>query len=361
MERNVTDSDETGTNESNRYAQLIEHIQDAVVEFELVEEQSVIRDVNDAFVDVFGYEFDAVRGESLNEWIVPEWRLDEARALDERTAAGDINYRRVKRETSSGLRTFLYRGIPVSGASSQTDGFAVYTDLTELRRVERRQRVLNRVMRHNLRNVTTVITGNTTRLLDDLPDEGNEMAEVAAVLERAAAELEKLTREAGEIETILSDSAPENVCVDCVSLVRSVVEDYRDDAPAARIETDLPDSLDVATDENITFAIDSLIENAIEHNPTASPTVRVRATADEADGWAAIRVADDGPLIHESERDVVTGEAEITQTRHGSGLGLWLVKWTTEVFGGELSFGTSDLGGNVVCLRLPRATDRSQQ
>ncbi len=44
--------------------------------------------------------------------------------------------------------------------------------------------------------------------------------------------------------------------------------------------------------------------------------------------------------------------AEITPTRHGSGHGLWLVKWTAERFGGGLSFGERDPGGNSVRVRL---------
>ena len=50
----------------------------------------------------------------------------------------------------------------------------------------------------------------------------------------------------------------------------------------------------------------------------------------------------------------MTGDAERTRTRHGSGLGLWLVKWVAERSGGELSFGESEYGGNVVQVRLPR-------
>ena len=65
---------------------------------------------------------------------------------------------------------------------------------------------------------------------------------------------------------------------------------------------------------------------------------------------AATRVADDGPLIATHERSRITGDAERTRTRHGSGLGLW----ATERPGGERTFEKSEYGGNVVQLRLPR-------
>jgi len=52
------------------------------------------------------------------------------------------------------------------------------------------------------------------------------------------------------------------------------------------------------------------------------------------------------------ERNVVTGSADITPKHHGSGLGLWLVKWIVDRSGGELAFEESDLGGNRVRIRL---------
>jgi hypothetical protein len=38
----------------DRYQHLIEHVQDAVVEFELVDGEPVVREINQSFVDVFG-------------------------------------------------------------------------------------------------------------------------------------------------------------------------------------------------------------------------------------------------------------------------------------------------------------------
>jgi PAS domain S-box-containing protein len=337
---------------SGRYRYLIEHIQDAVVEFEFVDGDPIVRDANRAFAEVFGYDVDALRGESLNEWIVPEWEGEEAQTFDARTAAGEVNYQRVKRETADGLREFLYRGIPYEGDGRC--GFAVYTDLTDIARQERRLEVLNRVLRHNLRNDATLILGHTTRLLDELGDPSEESITAAAAIEKAADELESLTQEAGDIQRVLSATDGAVDPVDCVPILRRIAGDYRRRAPAADIETDLPDSLTVRASSDLAAAVDSLVDNAVVHNPADAPWVRIRAAEDDADGWATITVDDDGPPIPAAEREVVTGEASITPTRHGTGLGLWLAKWTVEAFGGELSFGSSDRGGNSVRLRLPQ-------
>jgi PAS domain S-box-containing protein len=349
--RSAEDSTERAI-QRNRYRHLVEHIQDAVVEFELRDGEPFVRDVNEAFVEVFGYSRGGILDESLNEWIVPEWLREEARNLDERTAAGEINYRRVTRETSMGLREFLYRSLPYQ--TDEPGGFAVYTDLSTITRKERRLQVMNRVLRHNLRNNTNLIVAHTTRLLDAIDEQSAEATEAAAAVERAAHELETLTREVTEVRRVLDSPEGEVPTIDCVPLVQRVTREHRRTSASADIETRLPDSMPVTANRDLELAIDHLVENAITHNPADEPRVRVRVTEAAADGWVAISVEDDGPEIPVREREVITGEAEITATQHGSGLGLWLVKWTTDLFGGDLSFAESALGGNSVCLRLPQ-------
>ena len=326
---------------------LIDHIQDAVVEFELVDGEPIIRGVNGAFVEVFGYDRDELIGASLNEFIVPDWLAGEAATLDERTASGELNHRRVKRRTADGLREFLYRSVPYS--DDRRDGFAVYTDLTDITRRERQLRVLNRVLRHNLRNKVTVISGHTTRLQEHL--EGEDAAEYTSAIAAAARDLRSLTTEAAQIHGLLNEEGRETGAIDAVPVIRETVSEYRERHPDADITASLPESAPVCATTELRTAIESLIENAIEHNPAASPRVRIRVEPFRED-WTDVVVEDDGPAIPDSERDVVTGAVDITPTRHGSGLGLWLVKWSTERFGGELAFGESDLGGNSVRIRL---------
>ena len=118
-------------------------------------------------------------------------------------------------------------------------------------------------------------------------------------------------------------------------------------------------------DSHLRYAVESLVDNAIEHNPSPSPRVRVRidrsagSNERDSDDWLVIHIEDDGPEIPPHERDVIRDGAEITPTYHGSGLGLWLAELTVETFGGELSFDTSELGGNDVSIRL-RRSDRER-
>jgi PAS domain S-box-containing protein len=334
----------------DRYRHLVEHIQDALVEFEVRNEKPIVTAVNPAFVDVFGYETGDIVGASLNAYIVPPWLEAEAKRLDERTAAGEINYQRVYRETSDGLREFLYRGIPYGSDQGPRRGFAVYTDLTETQRNQRRIDVLQRLLRHNLRNELGVLLGN----LDLLAEQVDEDAEdpLAQARESAAA-LNRLANEAHEVHRTLEAPVPDDAAVDCTDLTKTVVERHRAAHPDADIHLEAAPNVTAAATERLEEAIEEVLTNAIEHNPAPRPGVWVDVAPATEPGWTDVVVADDGPPIPAGERAVINGEADVSPLQHGTGLGLWLVRWTVERFGGTVSVERQEGRGNEVRLRLP--------
>lgn len=336
-----------------RFQHLIEHIQDAVVEFEMDGKEPIVRGVNPAFVVTFGYEPEEILGASLNAFIVPPWLAGEAATLDDRTAAGKVNYRHVRRETAAGIRDFLYRGVPYETEDGSRRGFAVYTDLTEDRRNRNRIDVLNRVLRHNLRNKVTLVAGSVEALLEQIGGDDPSARSLAENARTGVEELRTLSREAGDLYRIANATVPEDARIDSVPLARSVAGRFGRRYPDASIDLDLPETLVVAATDLLEVALESLVENAIVHNPSDGPRVWIEADRHREE-WCTLAVADDGPGIPAHERAVITGESEITALTHGSGLGLWLVAWTVETVGGEVSFEQSRADGSRVVLRLRR-------
>lgn len=334
---------------------LIEHIQDAVVAFELVGGDPVIRGVNEAFIETFGYAADEAIGTDLNELVVPPWLRDEAAELDERTESGEINYQQVERQTADGLREFLYRGVPYADPNGSTDGYAVYTDLTETTRSERQLKVLNRLLRHNLRNTAAVIQGNVDIVLDAVDTADSDTVDAATAARDAAEALRKLSEEATQINLVLDSRTERANDVDITPIVDDVAEQFGRQNRSAVIGTEFPESLSVVVTTEFRAAIEALVENAIVHNPSSSPRVAIRTRPGPEPDWIDVLIEDDGPVIPAIERDVISGGAEITQTCHGQGLGLWLVKWIVDRSGGQLLFEESEMGGNRVCLRLLRS------
>lgn len=350
----IDDGDESAA-KKGRFRHLFDNVQDAVVEIEIEDGSPVVRHVNPAFVDVFGYERAEIVDESLNEFIVPDTREDEAASFDDRTGEGEHNKALVRRETATGIKRFLYRGVPYEGWDGTPRGFAIYSDITDQTRREHRLQVLHRILRHNLRNEVNVVDANAELLAERLDDDS--LAELVAEIRQRAERLEHLSDEAGRINRIFEDPERSRQALDVRPIIERVVETATTANPAAEVDIAVPEGVAVTATPHLELALSELVENAIEHHDGADPRVRLAtATPPDATGdWVALEVADDGPEIPATERRTVTGGQEPTQLDHGSGLGLLLVRWITDASGGTVEIGESDLGGNAVRLRLKRA------
>lgn len=337
----------------DRFGHLFHLIQDAVIEVEIVEMEPVVRSVNPAFEDVFGYDSATVVGESLNDYIVPPDDSDEAVDFDQRTAEGKPNYAAVTRQTADGRRDFLYRGIPYEREDGGQYGFAIYSDITEQRRARERLQVLHRVMRHNLRNQLTVLQG-MARTVNDNSDDPDVLSAAECIVDSART-LNTMSIKAQTAADVL-DSPMSNDVVDAVGQSQAVVGRHRSEWPSATIGLDLPERMPVSVGTQLVHALDNLVENALEHG---GKRPEVWVVGEMQDTEAELTVADNGPGIPETERAAIFEDAEITQLRHGSGLGLWLVKWIVESAGGRLEYARED-GWTAVTMRLPVQDSRTE-
>ena len=328
------------------FRHLFDLIQDAVVGFEIVNFAPIVRTVNPAFVETFGYDPEEIVGEPLNDYIVPGDRVEEAVDYDQRTAEGEINYAVVSRKAADGCREFIYRGVPYDTANGRRCGFAMYTDVTDSRRQKRRLRVLHRVLRHNLRNELSVVFGMSEYVRANATESAVSLAASRAL--DAADRLAAVSEKARNVETALDGDSGQPV--DGAALARAVADSYRPDTP---VETDLPETLPVSGGTAVYDAVDNLVENAVGHTPDGTA---VRLTAERDGQDAFVRVLDDGPGIPAVERAVVFEDEDITNLQHGSGLGIWLARWVAEAAGGGIEYERAD-GWTTVSLRLPLSDD----
>lgn len=204
--------------------------------------------------------------------------------------------------------------------------------------------VLDRVLRHNIRNELTIIRANA-RLHGEKHDDCSECEQIVTTADELI-DMSETARQLGKAINADLDRRP----LDLPSVVDDVVERARETYPDLTVEVDVPDRLVVAAYPSVETALWELLENAGEHAGDA-PTVEVTIT--EADDHVHVTVADDGPGLPESEQDVLQSGTE-TQLVHGSGLGLWSVYWVAINHHGELSVDASD--GTRVTLTLPRQT-----
>jgi len=216
-----------------------------------------------------------------------------------------------------------------------------------IREREQRLGVLNRLLRHNLRNDMSVILSYAEMLPDfDARDRREEAAEKIQDIGQGLIDHGQKAR---DIETAMESAADGVETVDMVPRVRAAVEEYRGEYPAVEFRLDLPDTCDAMAIPSVDFAVENLVENAAEHNDADDPVVEV--TLGRTDGAVELRVADNGPGIPDHEQDVLF-EGEETALEHGSGIGLWLAYWVVDKSEGVIEFADNDPRGAVVSVRL---------
>lgn len=198
--------EEARAREHARLTALLENATDAIAAVEFDGDEPVVRRVNHAFEEVFGYDAEAITGESLVDLVVPGEGEVESAGFVRRVLSGQGFEGEVRRETASGRRDFLPRGIPTREEKEVTDGYAVYTDITDRKRREQQVQVLNRILRHNLRNDLNVIRGHVELLIAELTD--TELLDSARVIEAKTAGLVSLSETAGRFRTVTRTETP---------------------------------------------------------------------------------------------------------------------------------------------------------
>jgi len=351
---------EEETADAEWFTHFFDLMDQAVVEFELRDSEPIVRAVNPAFEKKFGYHAGYIIGESLNDYIVPDNSRTEAMALDTQIANGNVVKGVYTRQTASGPKDFYCRCLPIGTDADGQYGLATYTDVTEDQQSKQHLQVLHRVLRHNLRNELTVVLGMADEITDHA--ESPTVKEAAARITDRAEKLVGVSKKARMAQHILKQPQTDTV-LDVGELATEVVAEAREQWPAATITTDIETTLPVATGFEIRDALDNLLDNAVTHNtgdPVVNVSVRkhtpIHVTTRSFGQEAVITIEDNGPGIPENERAVVFDEEDMSQLKHGSGFGLWVVRWIIESADGSVHYDRTD-GWTTIELRLPITTD----
>ena len=347
--------------ERDRFRRLFDRIPDPVMEVVLEADETVVDGVNPAFEAQFGGDETALRGQTISALDIHDDRLrgrdegdgGESADLDALIREHGFATKEVRRQTVDGPREFLFRGF-----SYETEGtrraFGIYTDITDRKRRERYVRIVNRILRHNMRNELNVVFGFAGEIAERTDDE--TVGDFARRIEETGKRLAGVAEGATGLRRVVKEgyaTDPDPVGVRAV--VEEVVAGHATERPDAQIATDVPSDITVRGDDRLAVAVDHLVENAVEHGGDA-PRVAVTAERDPDAGVVRVSVADDGPGIPRAVREVIAEDREVTQLRHNTGVGLWIAAWVVEAYGGDIRFDVGLNGeGTTVTIVLPAA------
>ena len=219
-----------------------------------------------------------------------------------------------------------------------------------LKRQRNDLRLLNQVMRHDIRNDLQLVEAYA-ELLDDHVDEAGR--EYLNVIKKSATNAVSLTTSARDLARVMLRDETDRKGVALARVLDQQVEEVRSAYPEAVVTVDgtFPDG-EVVGDEMLGSVFRNVLRNAVQHNDKSPPEVVVSAAAVDAE-TIEVRVADNGPGIPENQRDDVFGEGETGLDSPGAGIGLYLVRSLVETYGGDVRIEDNDPTGAVFVIRLP--------
>ena len=315
---------------------VIDEMDDPIL---ILDDEDRIVDVNPAAAALLDVNSGTIVGTPLSS-VAPE--------LSDAIGPLDTGKTELELDSQDCCRFYDVRVSPLYRSCGGTAGRVVsFRDVTDRRQRRQRLDVLNRVLRHNLRNELNVVRGNAELLRREIDlstgDARRRLDRIEETIDTVSTRSEKI----GRVSRTIEDHDRETF--DATARLEGLAESLESRYPDVTVRLRVPSELTVSGGPSLERAFEELLENAAEHGGE-SPTIRV--VAYRRDGpFAEVRIADDGPGIERQER-VVIEEGRETALEHGSGVGLWLVNWVVRECGGAVEFDDTD-GGTTVVVTLP--------
>ena len=290
-----------------------------------------VSDLNPAACDLFSVSSADCIGESLASLLPTSVTADELRQPEATTFEMPDSDTTVEAATTTS-----------TDDSGQSIGETiVLSDITDERRRQQRIQVLNRVLRHNLRNDLNAAKGYVGVMADGGTDTERFQTKVESILD----DLVTIGNKAQSTEQVLEADPIANEATPVSVIVTDAVESVESEFESVETDISVPDQPAVRINPEVVHSVvEEVIQNAVRHADDAAVTITYDTDP------PALTIADDGPGIPDHEIAVLENAQE-TDLEHGSGLGLWLIKWGTESFGGAVTFDTYD--GTEVRIEFP--------
>lgn len=222
----------------------------------------------------------------------------------------------------------------------------------ELERTNEQLRVLNRLVRHDIRNDMSVVIGWGEELESHVDEAGQPMLERLTETGRHVVDLTRTVRDF--VAALERDGEAELDAVDLRRVLTAELESRRTAFPGVTFVVDEVPRVEVRADELLSSVFHNILNNAVQHTDSDEPRVEVRVQTDEE--TVTVRIADDGPGIPPSRREAVFGRTEDGLEHPAAGVGLYLVDTLLERYGGDVHVEDAkpELGGAAVVVELPR-------
>lgn len=316
----------------------------------------MIFDANERFEAILGYTTEQLRERSVETYTANTYSYSESAFLDrleECTAVGPQQFTwRAKR--ADGELIWIRVHFSRQRRADRTCVRAEIQDITDYYETHHRAELFWRILPHNLRNETAIILGNANFISNHTGSDA--IRDAAATIRTRSKELGGMTDSVKEIEQAVASTETQRIRRHATAAVRNVLDEFVVEYPNAEIGCNERAGMGIDIDNAFHHALTHALENAVIHNNDSEPTVEVSIGPSPNTGRVEIRIEDGNPPIPDDELKALFAPTEKTNTSHGTGVGLFVMKWCIESLGGEIKFETRKPQGNAVYFYLPPKT-----
>lgn len=345
-----------------KYRTLIETAPDAIFLVDMKSGQ--VREVNEQVAAMLGYERAELVGRSV-ETLHPTEDLDRYVAkFQEAVQEESIQFSKFDDGTQVYLVAKDGKRIPVDINATVVEGkqgpvlFGVARDITDLKQYEDdltqlagELAVVNRIVRHDIRNDMSVILGWLEQLESNLDETHQETLNV--LLRRTEAVVELTDTVQDYVEMLEGDASVQLESLVLRDVIETEVTATRQSYDQVDITVDELPEKPVMANSLLASVFRNLFHNAVQHNDKDDPWIEV--TAEETTETVLVHVADNGSGIPDSRKENIFGKGDKGLDSSGTGIGLYLIGELTERFGGDVHVQDNDPEGTVFTVELQKA------
>ena len=337
---------QTGDTLPGRYEQL--HIGVALYD----PATATVLDANERLEQLFGYPTAALQRLTVDEYSANtyDYSCERLHRRFADAAGGDSQAFRWRIKRDDGTLVWVQVHLSALTVAGERRVLAEVRDIEAYTTASQRVGLLSRIMRHNLRNDLTVISGRAEQIASTDDETVREHVEK---IRQTADSIDRMTESVRQIERATSPDSAHREHQRAATAASAAVADLRDRYPEADITVDEATPMWFSVDGAFAQALSHAVENGIVHATDSAPEVTVTVNESPNTGRVEIRVTDGCPPIPAVEIDALDAPGENTSTAHGTGVGLFVMKWSIESLGGEIAFERAQDRGNVVSFYLP--------
>ena len=215
--------------------------------------------------------------------------------------------------------------------------------------------VLNRVLRHNVRNDINVIAGRAELAAQEAQQE--TVREQLDAIRETAMDLAALSDRTKRIQQLVTEEGFSTAVFALPGRLETALAGVRSKHPDATVSVHVSSGVvPVETADTLPQALADVVEDIIANN-AREPAVDITIRPTPDNEWVVVTVDDDGKGL--PKLDVVSvDEGKETPLKHAEGVSLWSLSWSVSKTAGNLNVNPGDA---TLELRLPAATERSEE